>query len=57
MKDYSGLLEIAEAAIGKNDDEKLRALTTGLQAMIAVGTDEDQQRVADAVGDRILELL
>lgn len=57
MKDYSGLLEIADASIGKNDDDKLRGLKGGLEAMIELGLEREQQRIADEMGERILELL
>ena len=57
MKDYSGLLEIAEASIGKNDDDKLRSLKSDLQATIQSGSEQEQQAIADQMGERILELL
>lgn len=57
MKDYSGLLEIAEASIGKHNDEKLKGLKAGLEAMIELELEIEQQRIADQMGARILELL
>lgn len=57
MKDYRGLLEIADASIAANDDEKLRTLTSDLRAMIDMEFEREQQRIADEMGKRILELL
>ncbi|MET4594568.1 MULTISPECIES: hypothetical protein [unclassified Sphingomonas] len=57
MKDYSGLLEIADASISKNDDNKLRTLTSGLRAMVELELQREQQRIADEIGKRIIELL
>jgi len=56
MKDYSGLLEIADASIGKNNDHRLRQDTDALREMIGQAPDHEQQIVADAIGKRILEL-
>ncbi len=57
MKDYSGLIEIADASIAKNDDDKLRTLTSGLRAMVELELQREQQRIADEIGKRIIELL
>jgi len=56
MKDYSGLLEIADASIGKNNDQRLRQDIDMLRSMIGRAPDHEQQMVADAIGNRILEL-
>lgn len=56
MKDYSGLLEIADASIGKNNDQQLRQDIDMLRVMIGRTPDHEQQMVADAIGKRILEL-
>lgn len=56
MKDYSGLLEIADASIGKNNDQRPRQDIDMLRSMIGRVPDHEQQMVADSVGHRILEL-
>jgi hypothetical protein len=56
MKDYSGLLEIADASIGKNNDQRLRHDIDMLRGMIGRAPDHEQQMVADAIGKRILDL-
>ncbi|MEG8014014.1 hypothetical protein [Sphingomonas sp. 22R3R2A-7] len=56
MKDYSGLLEIAVASIGKNNDQQLRQDIDMLRGMIGRTPDHEQRMVADAIGKRILEL-
>ncbi len=57
MKDYSGLIEIADASIAKNDDYKLRTLTSGLRAIVELELHREQQRISDEIGKRIIELL
>lgn len=57
MKDYSGLLEIAEASIRKNDDQQLKGDTDKLRGLIGRASDDEQQAAADAIAARILELL
>ncbi len=57
MRDYTGLLEIADASISKNDDDQLRTLTNSLRAMIELGFQREQQRIADEIGKRIINLL
>jgi hypothetical protein len=56
MKDYSGLLEIADASINITSDQQLRQNTDMLREMIGRAPDHEQQMVADAIGKRILEL-
>ncbi len=56
MKDYSGLLEIADASVDKNNDQQLRQDIDMLRGMIGRAPDHEQQVVADAIGKRILEL-
>ncbi len=57
IKDYSGLLEIVEASISANDDYKLRGLARDLRNMIEHGSVGEQQRIADQLGQRVLDLL
>jgi len=56
MKDYSGLLAIADASVDKNNDQQLRQDIDMLRGMIGRAPDHEQQMVADAIGKRVLEL-